>query len=414
MGCIRVQQFEAERIDSMSFFKSFTKTCVVAMAAFSLLGQVSAPAFAQDDDVPGVKKPLRELKKDIVLNADDANHKVVYVIDMMGTFGRDITITPMRQVVEDVKKVQPDYLVLHVNMDYTTKTGERTADYDPRGAGYAFNQGLELARELMTLLTDEIQNDSKLTKKPKLLAWVGKALGGSAFVPMFCETIYFSPDGLLGGIGGLENLARGVGDEVAQEKQRGLRLGRAEGLALKGKHDPVLVRAMARTEVELSYAFENGKVVFFEDYSKGEFKLTDNGSEEDNNADSIDDIVRMRGNDVLTLNAETAKRIQFSQGTVNNVDDLLFELGVDRSYTLTRGKGDDILRNWAKGVGDAEKRLRELFRTLREVQVEGETPAQRNQGRGRQLGILGDIEKVLLTEQVSKHPFRFLKLRSRQ
>jgi hypothetical protein len=314
----------------------------------------------------------------------------VYLVHLTGELGRDIASTDLREVMSDVKKYQPDVLIFKVDMDFKFY-GEEVPDYVTSTAGPAFNQ-LETVRELQTMVTDEIRDDAGWANKPRLVMWVRKALGGAAFLPFVAKEIYYTSDAHHGGIGYLERMFDGVGDKVAQEKQYSLRLGRAEGLAIKGGHEPMLIKAMARADYVLSVTFVGGRPEFHEDES-GEMLLTDDGKE--GNRDTLQDVVRFKGNDVLTLDAPLAERLGLSLGTVDTVEDLLTKLGIDKGHRLIDGRSDEIIATWGRAVSEAHVEFRRLYRELQRVPTGGQTYDERSRNRGRQINLYTDMLALL-------------------
>lgn len=367
---------------------------VLAAAAFTMPALAQAPATTPAPETPAqpAAKPStggRELPA-----FTDADNRV-YFIHLKGEFGRDVNINPLRQVVADAQRFQPDIILVQVDTDFAV-FGQQREDY-AQDAGTAFNQ-LETARSLALLFTDEIRDDAdwktRKGEKPRVIMWVKRAMGGAAFLPFIVEDIYYAPGAHHGGIGQLERIFEGVGDKVAQEKQYSLRLGRAEGLALKGKHDPRILRAMARTEYVLSVSFVDGKPVFYEDES-GDLLLTDNPIGNPSKADTMEELLRMRGKNVLTLDADTAFKIGLSKGTVETTDDLASELGIARSFVVVPGRAEQILARWSKDIGEAERKLNSLWRDYSRITVAGATPAERNKGRSQQISRLREIKTTL-------------------
>lgn len=329
----------------------------------------------------------------------------VYMIFMGGEFGRDVSFTPMMDVMRDVKKYQPDVLVCFYNHEFVHH-GQQTADYAPDLG--AFDQ-LEQARAIATLLIDDIRkNPSEWPKPPRMVSWVRKAMGGAAFLPFVAPEIYYTPDGLHGGIGYLEHIFDGVGDERAREKQYSLRQARGEGLAELGGHEKLIMRAMARTDFVLSVKFVNGEPVFLPDKmpeSPDEILLTDDGK--DDRRDILSDIVRGKGNDTLTLNADLAYRIGLSRGTAETIDDLMDQLGVSRNYVLIKGRGNQILREWSRRVADAELQIQRLVRQYNEVRVRPPGDyAARTRARGERKQIMLKVKALLLKYKEAINPQR--------
>lgn len=295
-----------------------------------------------------------------------AGNLTVYVINMAGPFPKGCSNTPMEKVVADIKRLQPDILVARFDHQFTNR-GRQTVDFDSDEGAFDV---LEKARELDTILNDQILNDSSI-KQPRRVAWIKKALGAACFLPFTFPEIYFTSDGLMGGVGGIEHLFDGVGDERAREKQRSLRMGRAKGLAVKGGHPEEIMMAMADGRFALSYKIVGGDVKFLPRMPEGpdEILLKDDGAVNPEHSDSMEDMVRMKGNDYLTLDAVTAQRIGFSKGTADTLDDLMFKMGITRNYSQLKNKSRDILAEWAQDVAKAERDLQKIFRDYQGVQV---------------------------------------------
>jgi hypothetical protein len=261
--------------------------------------------------------------------------------------------------------------------------------YDFQNYMGSFDQ-LETARSIATLMFDEIRNDPSLTKKPRIVSWISKAMGGAAFLPFIASEIYFTPGGLHGGIGDIEHIFDGVGDERTREKQYSLRQARGEGLVEMGGYDKYIMRAMARTDFVMSYKVVDGQVVLIPDKmpeSPDEILLTDDGKE--TRADAFADVIRGRGNDTLVLTDELAFRLGVSRGTAATLDDLMDQMNLARNYIVIKGKGNQILRGWSKQISDAENQIIRLGRQFREVRVRepGDYTA-RTRARGEQKQIL--------------------------
>jgi hypothetical protein len=322
-------------------------------------------------------------------NADTSTK--VYFIPLSGEFSRDVALSPMKRVMEDAKRLQPDVLVVKLDCGFKI-FGNEMPEWSQNPGVY---DQLELAREMEPMLTEQIQHDPDWKTKPHLVFWVKRALGGAAFLPFFCKEIYYTSDAKHGGIGYLDYLFAGVGDEVVREKQRSLRQGRLEGLAIMGGHPVEIIRAMARVDYVLSADFEGGKPVFREDLG-GEMPLTDDGNMQEGRRDTIDEIIRFTGNDVLTLTAATAERLGMSNGTVDTNNQLYDKLGITRANPTEVGRAKDILEEWSKGVTEAEFSIRRLWREYGKVEVKDPGGYnERTAARGRRKAILKDILALL-------------------
>lgn len=370
-------------------------TLVLVIAGVAGVLAPAASLFAQDASKDDGKKKDPDLAASV--NPDDPTAAKIYIIPVTGEVGRDFAAMPLREVMKDAKKVQPDYIVLYINTTWKDFKGRDKQMYNPQDASGAFDT-VDKVHDIGLLLTDEIRDDKEWVKKPQMISWVKNALGPSAFIPFMTPKIFYTSDALHGGIGYLDYLFAGVGDLVVQRKQQSLRMGRAEGVAIKGGHNPQILRAMAWVDYSLSYTLVGGKPVFFENITDGENVLTDDGDAEAGRADSVDDMLRYKGNDVLTLTTPVAKRISFIDGEANSTEDLAYELGVNRAYHIYRERASKIIGQWQKDSANRRAEFMRLRDEARRIQVNGETTTERNAQRGR-------IKRNLLTmvEMLTKY-----------
>jgi len=310
----------------------------------------------------------------------------VYVMELAGKFGRDISQTPIRQAMEDAKKAGSEYVIVVMNNEWTGRSGEQLDD------DAAEFDGLSRAADMDPVFDVEL---SKWSKPPKLVFWVKRAMGGAAFLPLLCQDIYFSSDGKMGGIGNLTKLFD-QGDEVVKQKQYSLRLSRAEGKALEGGYSDLIVRAMAVPEFVLSYSIEGGQVRYFQRMPENpnEFLLTDDGKE--TNQDTDKQVVAGEGNDALTLNAKLAKDLLIAKGIVDTEEDLLFDLGLARNVEKSYGRSKEILKAWSKNVDQAERDIQRLLEETRDARPTA-TFNERSRSRGIEknlwLKIIGLVDR---------------------
>ncbi|MFG0282997.1 MAG: hypothetical protein ACF8R7_01120 [Phycisphaerales bacterium JB039] len=312
----------------------------------------------------------------------------VYVMELKGEFARDITQTPIADAVREAERLETDYLIVKVNNDWTNP--QNRFEELPDDVLGQFD-GFFRTKEIAPLLREDLR---KWKNPPKLVMWVETAMGGAAFIPFLSDTIYFTPQGKMGGVGGIFVMFGNQGDRGVIEKQISLRLVTAKGFAIENGYDPRLIEAMTRIEYVLSYRMRGGKPEYFERMPEnpGELLLTDNGLE-DENKDSDIDRVRGRGNDWLTLDADLAQRLGVSKGTVSTLDDLLFELGLSRTAEVV-GNADRIMEGWTLGVDRAERQLRELWQQQAGIAVGGDWD-ERRRARGQKINLLEQMKRLI-------------------
>ncbi len=337
----------------------------------------------------------------IAADTADENAPGVYVLELTGKFGRDIAPTPIRNTIKDIAKYRPEYVIVVMDNTWETARGDERPDFAAE-----FDQ-FRITEEIEPILTKELPEI--LGYNPKVVVWVKTAMGGAAFLPLNFDTVYFSSDGKMGGIGNLTELFGSTGTAIVREKQFSLRMGRARGMAVRGGYDTKIVTAMARVGYVLSYRIERGKAVLVEampNSDLGEFLLTDNGEGE--NADSVRALARGEGNDVLTLDAKIAGILGVSKGQVDELDDLLYELEIERSHKVIEGKSKRLMERWGGELVSAERSLRDLWKQVGEIQVQGEY-RERQAARARQMQIITKI--ILILEKYDEvYKVRLLKI----
>jgi hypothetical protein len=317
----------------------------------------------------------------------------VYVINLKGEFGKEISITPIRDAVKAAEKEQPDFLIVHLDNEWSYTGGEIPDEVQDNFDWFS------VADKIEPVFTKEI--DLEWEKKPHVVFWVGNAMGGAAFLPFLADEMYFEPDGRIGGIGTLEQMFEGVGDEVVRQKQRSLRLARAQGLAIANGYDYRFINALAQRSYVLSYDIY-GTLYERMPENPNEFVLTDDGKDE--RRDTMDQLVRGTGNDVLTLKADTALKLGMSSGTAATIDELLEQLGILRNHTMVEGRSDQIFSTWARNVSQAQRRVGRLLRDAGQVQGGGTLREQR-QAISRQISILEEVQGLFRRYGESFDPF---------
>ncbi|MBX3365377.1 MAG: hypothetical protein KF866_11535 [Phycisphaeraceae bacterium] len=317
----------------------------------------------------------------------DANTKRVYVVNLSGKFGREITQTPMRDAVRDAHRQDANVLIFVLDSEWRYNELEEMNDDD------AFFDQLFRADPMFPILREEIPR--LFGPDVKVVFWIKKAMGGAAFLPLVCKDIYFHPDARMGGVGNLSTMFGSTGDEVVRQKQLSLRLATAVGAALEGGYDKQIVEAMTMVEKVFSYRIEGGRPVIvpgYPDPGRGDILLTDDGQGE--NRDTIEQLARGLGNDTLTLNADLAQKLGLSRGTVGTIDDLLFAMGMARNHVRVDSQSDQIMSTWARGLERAERDIRRLWEDYTQIQVAGERK-DRQRARGRQIAVLEQIQGII-------------------
>jgi hypothetical protein len=284
-----------------------------------------------------------------------------------------ISYTPVERTMRDALSYNPDVIIVEMDADA------------PSGRGW---DGGHVTEPLQPIFQELIDDPSV-----RVVFWIKNAAFGAAFLPFTCPEMYFESEGFLGGIGTLDDFD--LGDDLVNEKQISLRIVGQEGVAIKNGYDPAIVRGMARKQNWLSYRFRHGKVEFLEHEPReidgeGWVLLTDNGKGA--NKDSM----LTRGNDVLNFNAKIAQEIGLSKGTYDDIDDLVFALGIRGEYDLIEGRAERNFTEWRDRVELGLDRYVELVRELENPSNRGanDTPLKK---LGVQRRLLREIRGLLTT-----------------
>ncbi len=337
----------------------------------------------------------------------DPDAAKIYLMELEGLFGSDISRTPIERALEDVNEtfgdlvrkpipgggvewvVDPevrDQHILVVKMD---------CESDPR---QTFN-AVFTAEELGPLFEKEMQGRGR-----RVVFWIDQAADGASFLPWLSQDIFFTPEGRMGFQQDLEDFSSG--DDMVDEKLISARLGHYHGFAIDGGYGemgPQIINAMARSRYWLSYRLVGGKPELSrreytdEMAEEGWILLTDNGKGKNKDKDEK----RIRNfNDLLILNARVAQILGVSKGVAETIDDLAFELGVGRNYEVVEGDAEEIFDRWVEEKEYAfrlinpnpsqQYPLGDLWVEFNDIEVTGDY-FERRRALKRQIAKLNDI-----------------------
>lgn len=340
-------------------------------------------------------------------NPDDAKEEVdpdavrVYLMEFEGTFGSDISETPLTEAFEDADEMfadltngvidgQPAQVVDPAVRDQHIVVIKMDCHSDPR-MGF---DGIWRFKGDSHGMDDILEHEFK--KGRRIVFWVKEALDGAAIVPWIGPEVYFHPEGLMFFTSDLNEFD--IGDDMVDEKQISLRIAQAEGYANKGGYTNLagtVIKAMARSKYWLAYRLVGGEPEFMmkepteEDIKAGWILLSDDGSgdHEDKNPMRVQ-------NDRLVMTADLAKKLGFSKGDAKTMEDLAFDLNIHRNYVVVEGKAERIFDKWHDDKEAAFERINQkngsLWIELQRISVGGDY-AERKRARGRQIRVLQEI-----------------------
>ncbi|MEO1280037.1 MAG: hypothetical protein AAFV77_13840, partial [Planctomycetota bacterium] len=183
-----------------------TRAMITLMLAAIAVGVVGAPALAQQE-------PAK-----------------VYYFAADGWFGKDISFTPMNEAMEEARELGADYIIIKVDVNWFQERDPLQSEM-PDDSGLFDVFGI---RPIRGLFTDE--GLEHWDEEPEIVFWVKNAMGSAAFLPFLSETMFFHPEGRIGGIRGVYLRFQG-GDEVVKEKLVAASLSTAKGMVIDFRYE---------------------------------------------------------------------------------------------------------------------------------------------------------------------------------
>ncbi|MFA6044882.1 MAG: hypothetical protein WC718_07850 [Phycisphaerales bacterium] len=214
-------------------------------------------------------------------------------------------------------------------------------------------------------ISDEIQNVYK--KNFRTVAWIDSAISAAAMSSHCIEEIYFTPQGNYGactGWSGALVAVKGRGlEEVLYLMQR---------ISARGGYDKLIMRSMQIQQPLSATIDANGEVKWYNDATSGEILVN-------------------RDNEILTFNAETAKRVKFSKGTASNIEELRKLMGYQELNWVGKqvkgtpwpvSKAEEWNIAYRKQVHKDEEHVQQYFRSYN-LQIQAAMAEQTKEGRGK-------------------------------
>lgn len=225
-----------------------------------------------------------------------------------------------------------DEVGLYLNAYSLKEAVKKLEDDDPDVLVLVINSGGGAAMEV-TKLSDLI--DKELKKSYRVVAWVENAFSAACMTTWNCEEIYMNKGAALGA-----NVAFSQDENGKTTAAKGdeleffLRIGRK--LSKRGKHDPLVMRAM-QTFMALSCDIdEHGNVTWYKG-DKGEYLVSPSDR-------------------ILTLNSVNAVKYKIARGTADTKEELMRAMGIPE---------------WVEVGQDAEKSMVEFRKNVKKLSARG-------------------------------------------
>ncbi len=281
--------------------------------------------------------------------ASETAKPVVYVIPMDGQMGTDIHPSIYETIIEDVQEVKPDVVVFKLN-SADVDTIEHIQNDDRREAGM-----LGMFQEYEGMLKDIHTGLRKAgVDREDMVVWLDDGYGigailGFGFPKMFMTD---SPDSRFGGLRVIQAFFA-QNDADVQAKMEGAWMGTAEKFLMHGGREDLIpvLHAMVMPEKKLYAKFDGRDVVFSEDPNGAVWTL-DSSTER-----------------VLNFDSDRAERVMLSEGSVENLEDLVFLLG-HQDYEMNE-RGQEMFETYKERWRRAFEQCQGLLRDAAEQEREG-------------------------------------------
>jgi hypothetical protein len=252
---------------------------------------------------------------------DDESLPSFYIVPMKGQMGTDINESIYREMVDDIRRQDPDYLLIEMECrDFEEPRTLASLAFDPDERGLSGSDFLDMYRELVSLFHDELHDI------PQVL-WIDDSVGISSVIALSWKNMYMKPEARFGGISG-ERAFFEMSDFEKQAKYREAYLGWLKGFVEYGGYALELIDAMVLPQEQLSATWKGREVIWSLD-TNGEY-VVDSSDEQSAN-----------------FYAKDAEDLCLTKGTAENLDDLALLLGI-REYRVLRGDGEQLFEDYRK------------------------------------------------------------------
>ena len=255
-----------------------------------------------------------------VANATDNRVPVVYVVPMSGQMGTDIHPSIYDEVIKDALQVKPDVIVYQLKSADIDNNFYLAGNDDRREFGMA---KIGEYRDLVRALHQKLD--------ARQVMWVEDSVGLGSLLALSWPELYMSGGARLWGLSRVAQMAAGWSDPDVASKMLNAWVGMGNGFLQIGGYPLEIGWAMMRPEYVLSASFKGREVTWAND-TGGQWVV-------DSNEEGV-----------ANFNASLAEDMGLSQGTVENLDDLMFLLGYREYDEVESGKNivEKYVEDWRR------------------------------------------------------------------
>ncbi len=252
-------------------------------------------------------------------DSDAENVPSFYMVPMKGQMGTDITASIYKELVADIREVNPDVIIIQMeSADYADTFATAIGEAEP---GEISRPEFDDYKEIVNIFHDDLGDYRQVV-------WVQDAVGIASTMALSWEELYMTPDARLGGMRMVIELtgADKWSDDDIRAKMMAAWMGSAKSLLEYGGYAYELADAMMWAPHKLSASFR-GREVVWSLQEDGEF-VVDNDDEE-----------------TAEFTAVAAENLLISDGTAETLDDLALLLGF-REYRVVDAYPKEVVSGY--------------------------------------------------------------------
>jgi hypothetical protein len=271
--------------------------------------------------------------------AAETKPQTVYVIPITGQMGTDIHASIYEDIIKDVKEVRPDIVIFRLK-SADVDTNDHIQNDDRRESG--FWEQLEGYRDLMLDIKDGLSEAG--VEDGDQIMWIEDCVGPATLLAMSWPNIYMTEGARLQGFDAVQRFADGWSDADVRAKMYAAWVGIATGFPQAGGFPLSLSQAMIEPQHSLGVKF-NGRKTEWSNDLKGTAWTIDGSDKR-----------------VAYFDSDSAENVMLSQGTVSDLDDLVFLLGHREYETVDSGVKlhEQYVEDWRRAYDRCQEWLKDI------------------------------------------------------
>ena len=284
-----------------------------------------------------------------------------YIVEMSGQVGTDIRSSVYKDVVEEIKAVQPDVVIYKLD---SAMLGDSMLDYWTGGNydGDTYEDDQYKRQESTQQVMDDVQVLVQgfhfgVPENVRQVLWVHDATGPAAMLALAWPDMYMTPNADFGSLGEIWSYTQFPDLDVRSKMEKAW-FGTAKGIMVKGGHSDTFLEGILRPNERLSFSCVGRKPVWALNHN-GDIPIVPEGTAY---GAKIRYVIKDRVNHGLEFDASVCEDLLISDGTAETLEDLALLLD-ERQYVVMETK---VLQDVAEYKEDWRARWDRCLESFRE------------------------------------------------